>query len=217
MNQNICIPPNYFLTLVMFFIILTIIYLYYKHKLLIIQNNNQSIQNNNQSIQNNNQSIQNNSQSIQNNSQSIQNKNNIIIDDNKGTLSNSRYIDLNTLPVRQLIENRDRSVLYDPLVAPERRFNIAQNGNDNYQLIGIGTRNSDEKIIQIFSRPTFPRSNQYEYYVITSTDGFVNKIPIQVKGKKELNNNDVINVNRLGDFQVNLYDYNTPRYNPNVF
>ena len=31
---------------------------------------------------------------------------------------------LSQLPLRQLLENRDRSVLYDPLIAPERRIDV---------------------------------------------------------------------------------------------
>ena len=192
MNQNICIPLNYFLVLILFFIILTIIYLYYRDNLLNIENNNL-----------------------------IKKKSNF----------NNKKFDLDILPVRQLLENRDKSILYDPLIAPERRIDINQypipiqniinippneRSPDNYQLIGIGTRDLDEKIIQIFGRPTFPRSNQYEYYIITSTDGFVNKIPINVKGKKELYDGDSIYVHKLGEFKVKLYNYNTPRYNPYI-
>jgi hypothetical protein len=136
------------------------------------------------------------------------------------------------LPLRQLLENRDRSILYDPLIAPERRIsidqypvkiqdviNIPSRGQpDNYQLLGIMHRNSDEKIVQLFGRATFIGSNQYEYYVTTDQHGFSNKIPIETKGRREIVDNDVININEFdkskGEFKVKIYNYNAPRYNP---
>jgi hypothetical protein len=200
MNQNICIPSSFFFIFIIFLIILTIIYLYHTH-----QNNNLKI--------------------ILQESDTNQSK-------QTNYLYKTNNINIDSLPIKQLLENRDRSVLYDPLVAPERRIDISQYPNninninninietrgqtDNYQLVGIATRSTDEKIIQLYGRPTFPRSNQYEYYVINSTDGFVTKIPINVRGKKEILDNDTINVHRLGDFQVKIYDYNTLKYNPYI-
>lgn len=137
---------------------------------------------------------------------------------------------LTQLPLRQLLENRDRSVLYDPLIAPERRIdidsypirlqnhiNIPTRGYpDNFQLMGIANRNKDETNVQIFGRSTFPGSNQYEYYVINSEDGF--KLPFVTKGNKELLDGDIIDIPEFnkhrGPFTVRLYNYNTPRYNP---
>jgi len=152
--------------------------------------------------------------------------------DNDNT--NLQNINLNILPLRQLLENRDRSILYDPLIAPERRIdsnqypikiqnliNIPSRGYpDNYQLVGVASRKSDEKLVQLFGRQTFPNSNQYEYYVTTSTNGFSNKLPIETRGKRELLDNDMINIHEFdkskGEFKVKLYDYNTPRYNPYI-
>ncbi len=141
------------------------------------------------------------------------------------------------LPLFKYLENRDRSVLYDPLVAPERRIQsyqypyplIANNMinyptrglPDNYQQLGIVTRKSDEKMLQLFGRQTFPRSTQWEYYVRSEKDGFVNKIPIQTRNQKELEDGDEVEVPGMneqnGKFIVKLYNYNTPRYNPYVF
>jgi cbb3-type cytochrome oxidase subunit 3 len=142
---------------------------------------------------------------------------------------------IKTLPVRKLLEYRDRSVLYDPLVAPERRVDVTQypfpvlnqiniptrGYPDNYQLLGLVSRPGDEKILQLFGRATFPGSNQYEYYVTTESNGFSNKIPIETKGKKEIEDGTSIKIpvfdQNKGDFQIKLYNYNTPRYNPYVF
>jgi hypothetical protein len=136
------------------------------------------------------------------------------------------------LPLRQLLENRDRSLLYDPIVPPERRINIDQypvriqdlinipsrGYPDNYQLMGIASRDNDEKIVQLFGRATFPGSNQFEYYVTTSEFGFANKIPVTTRGQKEILDNDIIHIPELnkGNFKVKIYNYNTPRYNPYI-
>ncbi len=137
------------------------------------------------------------------------------------------------LPLFRYLENRDRSVLYDPLVAPERRvqsyqypFNLLSNYPtrgypENYQQLGMVTRKSDEKIFQLFGRPTFPRSSQWEYFVRSEKEGYVNKIPIQSKNQKELEDGDEVTIPGMneqnGNFIVKLFNYNTPRYNPYVF
>ena len=140
------------------------------------------------------------------------------------------------LPLFRYLENRDRSVLYDPLVAPERRISSYQYPYplvatglinyptrglpENYQQLGMVTRKSDEKILQLFGRQTFPRSSQWEYYVRSEKDGFVNKIPIETRNQKELEDGDEVTVAGMneqnGKFIVKLFNYNTPRYNPYV-
>lgn len=197
MNENICISKNYFF---IFFIILILFTFYYNYNL------NKII---NKIDKNENKNI-------------VENR-------------NLAYNDImEVLPLRQLLENRDRSLLYDPLVAPERRVDINQypiriqnvineptrGYSENYQLLGIASREQDEKIVQLFGRPTFPGSNQYEYYVTSSQDGFANKIPIQSRGQKEITDNDIIHIpdfnKEKGPFKVRIYNYNTPRYNPFV-
>jgi hypothetical protein len=137
-------------------------------------------------------------------------------------------------PLFRYLENRDRRVLYDPLVAPERRppinqypyplvyknlINYPTRGYpENYQELGLAIRKEDEKYLQLFGRPTFPGSNQWEYYVRAEKDGYVNKIPINTRNKKELYDGDTIDVigmnQEKGKFIIKLFDYNTPRYNP---
>jgi len=194
MNGNICLPKSYFL--IIFIVILSFAYMD-KIKQILPSNN------------------------LPNNSS------------NNDTPSNNDNI-IYRLPIRQLLENRDRSVLSDPLVAPERRIdvdqypiriqdeiNIPSRGYpDNYQLMGIASRESDENIVQLFGRATFPGSNQYEYYITTNKYGFNNKIPIVTKGKKEIMDSDIIDIPEFdqskGSFKVKIYDYNTPRYNPYI-
>ena len=141
------------------------------------------------------------------------------------------------VPLFRYLENRDKSVLYNPLVAPERRIQSNQYNYpliynnllnyptrgypDNYQQLGIITRNNDEKILQLFGRPTFPGSNQWEYYVRSEKEGFINKIPIQTKHQRELQDGDDIDVPGMntnnGKFIVKIFNYNIPRYNPNDY
>lgn len=194
-NRNLCMSKNYFFLLLLIFIIMTIYYI----------------------------------NVIKKKAQHQINEYKKMLNETKNTKI------INNLPVRQLLEYRDRSVLYDPLVAPERRIdmhqyplsilnkiNIPSRGYpDNYQMVGLLSRPNDEKILQLFGRPTFPGSNQYEYYVTTETNGFTNKIPIETRGKREVEDGALIKVpmfdQNKGDFHVKLYDYNTPRYNPHIF
>jgi hypothetical protein len=155
------------------------------------------------------------------------------------------------VPLKRYLENRDRSIMNDRFVAPERRYpytgdisplvqipndtineygitstpllspllpivNIPTRGlPDNYQLLGILLRDKDENIQQLFGRPTFPGSNQFEYYIVTERNGFTNKIPIETRGSREINDQDEIDT-PIGKYRVKLYNYNTPRYNPYV-
>jgi hypothetical protein len=135
---------------------------------------------------------------------------------------------------RIILEKRDREVVNDDFVPPERRepehiypdrevkniINIPTRGlPDNYQSVGVLVRREDEKILQLFGRQKYMGSNQWEYYV-TGMDryGFPNKMPIKVKGDKELFDKDKIELDWLdkskGEFEINLYNFDVPRYNP---
>ena len=132
------------------------------------------------------------------------------------------------------LKKRDRQVVNDDFEPPERRdpehvypdrevkniINIPSRGlPDNYQSVGVLARIQDEKILQLFGRQKYMGSNQWEYYV-TGMDryGFPNKMPIKVKGDKELYDKDKIDLDWLdkskGNFEVNLYNFDVPRYNP---
>ena len=138
---------------------------------------------------------------------------------------------------RIILEKRDREVVNDDFVPPERRepehiypdrevkniINIPTRGfPDNYQSVGVLVRREDEKILQLFGRQKYMGSTQWEYYV-TGMDryGFPNKMPIKVKGDKELFDKDKIELDWLdkskGEFEVNLYNFDVPRYNPYVY
>ena len=237
-NKNLCMSKDYFFILLFIFIIITIYYIYntkknaqyeihqYKQIIDLIHNNQQNHNHNNQQNHNHN-----NQHNHNHNNQQNQHNHNHNNQQNHNLINNL----INNLPIRKLLEYRDRSILYDPIVPPERRIdmdqyplpiinkiNIPTRGYpDNYQLVGLLSRSGDEKILQLFGRPTFPGSNQYEYYTTTETNGFANKIPIDIKGKKEIEDGTSINVpifdKNKGDFQVKLYNYDTPRYNPNIY
>ena len=74
----------------------------------------------------------------------------------------------------------------------------------------------------LYGRQTYPGSNQYDYYGITS-DGVGSaevKIPIDVPNNKELYDKDEIDIEFLdssvGKFILFMNDFDRPRYNPFV-
>jgi hypothetical protein len=252
-----------FLLLFILFIVFTLIHTYYFKNTTVHQKFSTEVEaknvqtENNRYIENreNNRYIEN----IENNRQIENRENNRYIE----TRENNRYIETREnniiTPLKKYLENRDRSVLNDPLVAPEKRYsytgdilenkyvveksivnpvklqyptmmdtsesviavnlpvvNIRTRGMpDNFQLVGILLRDKDEKIVQLFGRPTFPGSNQFEYYIITEHNGFQNKIPIETRGQREVNDGDTINT-PIGEYRIKLYNYNSPKYNPFV-
>lgn len=130
---------------------------------------------------------------------------------------------------KQYIKYRDENALYNELAPPERRvpeyqypwdyvkaqLNIPTRGYpEPYHQIGLAT-SDDEKAFNLFGRQTYPGSNQYEYYVV-GTMGFQQvKIPVGVKGKKEIMDGDTIKIHgNKGDFKVKMYEYDVPRYVP---
>ena len=135
---------------------------------------------------------------------------------------------------RLLLERRDRQAVDDDFKPPERRdpehsyptrevrnlINIPSRGMpDNYHSIGTLVRKSDEKILQLFGRQKYPGSNQWEYYATgMDANGFPNKMPVKVKGDREIEDKQSIDLDWLdkskGSFEVNLYNYDVPRYNP---
>ena len=138
------------------------------------------------------------------------------------------------LEKRMFLKKRDINALDDNFSPPERRdqeyaypdryvksiINIPSRGlPDNYHTIGVLVRKNDEKVLQLFGRQKYPGSNQWEYYVSgMDGNGFPNKIPLKVKGDVEITNSQNIDVDWLdkskGSFEVQLYNYDVPRYNP---
>ena len=129
-----------------------------------------------------------------------------------------------------------RRVLYNDFKPPERRvpeyqypfdfvnsqINFPSRGYpEEYQMLGIVSRDTTETVYNLYGRQKYPGSNQYEYYVTGSDNKNYNvKIPIHNHGAKELSSDDVIHIHGTdktkGDFKVKLYNLNTPRYIPNL-
>jgi hypothetical protein len=133
------------------------------------------------------------------------------------------------------LNRRDKSVLYNEFSAPERRqqeysypYNYVKNQlnmptrglPDNYHLMGVLLRNNTESAFNLFGRQTFPSSNQWEYYVQGNMKDTVVKIPIKIRGDKEIEDNQTIMIPgsdpSKGAYKVKLYNYDSPRYNPFV-
>jgi hypothetical protein len=149
---------------------------------------------------------------------------------------NNAVIDeiLNAIHDKQkYLNQRDKAVLYNDLIAPERRqpehaypdrliksqLNIPTRGiPDNYQLLGVLLRDNTESAFNLFGRQKYPGSNQYEYYVQGTMSDTNIKLPIKIKGDKEIEDGQSVIVpgtnTAKGDYKVKLYDYDTPRYIP---
>ena len=77
-----------------------------------------------------------------------------------------------------------------------------------------------ESAFNLFGRQKFPGSNQYEYYVQGNMHFNNVKLPIKIRGDKEVEDGQVLEIpgidKKRGIFKVKLYDYDAPRYNPYV-
>jgi hypothetical protein len=131
------------------------------------------------------------------------------------------------------IRNRDLGVIHDVSKAPERRVarheylthqiqkvvNLPTRGYpDDFQMLGVLSRESDEKMLNLFGRQQYPGSDIWEYYVSDSTTNIPIKIPVVVNNNRELLEDTMINIpvfdNSKGKFKLTLYKYDTPRYLP---
>ena len=139
----------------------------------------------------------------------------------------------NRLSLDDEIRNRDLGVIHDITKAPERRVerhqylthqiqkvvNLPTRGYpDDYQMLGVLTRESDEKMLNLFGRQQYPGSDIWEYYVSDSTTNIPIKIPVVINNNRELLEDIMINIpvfdNSKGKFKLTLYKYDTPRYLP---
>ena len=135
------------------------------------------------------------------------------------------------------LRKRDVNSLENNFKPPERRLprhnypnrdlrrmiNVPTRGYpDDYHNVGMLFRKQDEKVLKLFGRQKFPGSNQWEYYVIgNDPNGLNNKVPLTIPGNRELSNNDTVAIPWLdqskGKFELKIFDYDAPRYNPFVF
>jgi len=162
-------------------------------------------------------------------------KQNQIIKQNQPERNQNQPTQEATRNKRKILEYRDSQVKYNDFKPPERRIpeheypndklkqiiNIHTRGEpDNYQLMGVLLRNNTESAFNLFGRQKYPGSNQYEYYAQGKMQYNDVKLPINNNGK-ELYNNDKVKIlgtdESKGDFIVNLYKYDEPRYNPFLY
>jgi len=131
-------------------------------------------------------------------------------------------IELNSMKEQTSYINTQNKLLdkiYNPLVSPERmypggRFNM--DSYSNYQLMGYIYNNQDR--YPIYGRPKYPpKTDKYEYYIIDESRNKL-KIPFKTKNDNELYSGDTIDISGVGNgFMVNIYEYDTLRYNPNIY
>lgn len=140
------------------------------------------------------------------------------------------------LEKRIALDKRDQDVIVNDFAPPERRLpahaypdravreiiNVPTRGHaDNYQMLGVVLRNNTETAYNLFGRQTWPGSNQYEYYVQGNMDGNIVKIPIKIRGDREIEDGQAVQISGTdpakGSFKVQLYKLDAPRYNPNIF
>lgn len=129
------------------------------------------------------------------------------------------------LPPRE----RDYRKINDPLKEPSRRYvtypggsipggnvNIPTQGYlPSFQLMGYlrkKGKDEPERMLKLFGRRL--DTYKYEYYTTNHDDGTL-KIPLNIKGDRELYDKDDIKVpGYSGEYEVTLYDYEAPKYIP---
>ncbi len=141
-------------------------------------------------------------------------------------------------------KNHERII--NPLLPPERSYentyglpvNIPSRGfSGGFQQVGylykkdvanpdvpVG-QDPNSVIIPLYGRPLWPGANKWNYYL--NSDKFqAVKMPFQVQGRSsdddhgvnELNNGDTVDLPAYnGKFEVNIYNYDKPRYIPFVY
>jgi len=120
-----------------------------------------------------------------------------------------------------------------PLIPSHNIVNMPSRGfSGGFQQIGLlykkdpsGDGNNDGNILPLFGRPT--NTNRDKWYYYTSSDKFHSlKIPIKVKGRicndewgcNELYDDDTVEVGPYnGQFKVQIYGYDSPKYLPQVW
>jgi len=149
--------------------------------------------------------------------------------DNKYLLNISSKLD--TLLKQMYLKYKDKNAVYNPLAPPEQRVESSQypypNYNwmktrgepDDYQLVGLLYNTDINKNYQLYGRRVYPGSYEWEYYVRGKDAGGLEiKYPIQLNNKEEIRDGMIITLPiDKNTFNVSIYNYSTPRYNPFPF
>ena len=120
--------------------------------------------------------------------------------------------------------------IYDPLTAPTKKYvgpfnfkfpNFLKSYSTRgplpqYQYIGnlVGNHNEKDIILQLYGRPTYHGSNQWEHYSLHPHEN----IKYSIDYEKELRTNDTINIREFSDTSFTFYENDNDsdlfRYNP---
>lgn len=144
------------------------------------------------------------------------------------SLINDNIRDYDYRKIYDPLENPGRRVERHQLLTPEfqRITDIPTRGYpDNYRQIGILKvtikDNKDEKrkirsndILKLYGRQEYPGSPKYEYYTIIESGNNDIKIDLDIR-KNEVYNGDNVYVDIMNThYEVELYKYDQPRYQP---
>ena len=199
------------------------------------QNNNQ--QNNNKQNNNSQNNNQQNNNSQNNNQQNDNLNRKVVVQTQDSYLVNKDYERV----INPLLPPERRNHYIDPhsheMVTPGVPINIPTRGyaggvvqvgalykqDTTDSTIKIGD-NNEAVILPLFGMPTYNGSNKWMYY--TATDKFNQiKIPITNKNRQcnleygcdELYDGDIVTIPAYnGDFKVNKYQFDKPRYIPHI-
>ncbi len=140
-------------------------------------------------------------------------------------------INTNLPPIPDNFKNYDYAKMYDPLEKPESRpyrWNIppaiypyyfdehTRGYPDTPQILGLllnDNAGENNKILKLFGNPTFPNSNQYDYYTMIYLPN--DKIKVKINKTNELFTGSKVFISELGkEYTVKLYDVDSIKYNP---
>lgn len=154
--------------------------------------------------------------------------NDVLKKENNNILKNNIEKITSVPSLKDQLKKRDRDVVDDTLVAPEKRVESHQYTDlklyertrgvpDEYHLFGIFYNESVNKTYQLFGRRTYPGSPLFEYYYRGKDSGGLDfKFPLATN--KEIYDGDVIILPTDNlEFKVKIYPNDLPRYNPNIF
>ena len=125
----------------------------------------------------------------------------------------------------------DERRLHSQLEPPVRRYQDgiipgtgihSQGGPENYQQVGVLIRsdgvNDDNYILKLFGRREYQGARTYEYYFTVNSGNDFIKFPLEIRGNRELYDDDEVYIELYKlNYKVQLYEYDTYKYNPNIF
>ena len=138
----------------------------------------------------------------------------ILLDSMKRNNINNKPISVN---VNQTKDEEEPPLKAMPINVPTR-------GETHYIQMGILSNTDNDKILPLYGKQTYQRSQMWNYYTTTDTYNLI-KIPLNHEGKdcmkeqgcRELNNGDTIFISEYGEtFTIKIYETKEYRYIPYV-